>query len=77
MTTPYHGYLKCLVISGLGKMDKHLNPCWDGGHIKFFSVRTLSELICDNGFENVQFYFAGRVPCLWKNMICVAQKSHE
>jgi len=29
-TTPYHGYLKNLVLSLLNKWDAHANPLWDG-----------------------------------------------
>src|SRR6185503_17585807 len=40
--TPYHGYLKNLVLAATGKMDAHFSALHDGGHIKFFSVNTLS-----------------------------------
>ena len=72
--TPYHGYLKNLAISLLDKWDAHHGVHWDGGHIKFFSVRTLGELVARHGFQDLTFYFHGRLPWLWKHMICVAQK---
>ncbi len=74
LTTPYHGYLKYLVLGLTGQMDKHLNPLYDCGHIKFFSTKTLSQLISKCGFKNVQFEFFGRFPGLWKSMICMARK---
>lgn len=73
--TPYHGYLKDLAIAIAGKWDSHHNPNWDGGHIKFFSVRSLRELVESHGFGEATFHFHGRAPWLWKNMICVARKT--
>lgn len=73
--TPYHGYLKNLVLAASGKMDAHLSALHDGGHIKFFSVRTLSNLMTGHAFENLSFTFYGRAPWLWKNMICHARKA--
>lgn len=72
--TPYHGYLKNLALSVTGRMDEHFTALWDGGHIKFFSVGTLSELIEENGFTDLSFSYYGRAPYLWKNMICHARK---
>jgi 2-polyprenyl-3-methyl-5-hydroxy-6-metoxy-1,4-benzoquinol methylase len=73
--TPYHSYLKNLVLSISGRMDAHFTALWDGGHIKFFSVRTLSELIAGHGFTELSFSYYGRAPYLWKNMICHARRS--
>ncbi|MBW4522133.1 MAG: class I SAM-dependent methyltransferase [Scytolyngbya sp. HA4215-MV1] len=70
ITTPYHGYIKNLVLALLGKMDQHLNPLWDGGHIKFFSVATLQELLISEGYRDLKFSFSGRSPYLWKTMLC-------
>ncbi|HJP91871.1 MAG TPA: methyltransferase domain-containing protein [Pyrinomonadaceae bacterium] len=72
--TPYHGYLKNLVLAVSGKMDAHFSALHDGGHIKFFSVRTLSNLMTTHSFEDLRFTFYGRAPLLWKNMICHARK---
>jgi SAM-dependent methyltransferase len=73
--TPYHGYLKNLVLSISGRMDRHFGALDDGGHIKFFSVNTLSSLIQSNGFADLKFDFYGRAPWLWMNMICHARKN--
>jgi 2-polyprenyl-3-methyl-5-hydroxy-6-metoxy-1,4-benzoquinol methylase len=72
--TPYYGYLKNLAISALGKWDLHHGVHWDGGHIKLFSVETLRLALERNGFSNCRFVYYGRLPYLWKNMICVAEK---
>jgi len=73
--TPYHGYLKNLVLAATGKMDSHFSVLHDGGHIKFFSVRTLSKLMGSHAFEDLSFTFYGRAPWLRKNMICHARKA--
>ncbi|HKG48390.1 MAG TPA: methyltransferase domain-containing protein [Pyrinomonadaceae bacterium] len=73
--TPYHGYLKNLAIAATGKMDAHFSVLHDGGHIKFFSVNTLSRLVRSHGFQDLSFTFYGRAPWLWKNMICHARKT--
>ena len=75
--TPYHGYLKNLVLAAAGKMDSHFSALHDGGHIKFFSVKTLSTLMRSHGFEDLNFTFYGRAPWLWKNMICHARKAAQ
>jgi len=74
--TPYHGYLKNVVLAATGKMDAHFSVLHDGGHIKFFSVRTLSKLMLSHGFEDLSFTYYGRAPWLWKNMICHARSNH-
>lgn len=73
--TPYHGYIKNLVLAATGKMDSHFSALHDGGHIKFFSVKTLSQLMTSHAFEDLSFTFYGRAPWLWKNMICHARKA--
>ncbi len=70
ITTPYHGYLKNLVLAVSGKMDAHFHVDWDGGHIKFFSVSSLQKLLESEGYTDINFKFAGRLPYLWKSMLC-------
>lgn len=74
ITTPYHGYFKNVALSLAGKMDSHFTALWDGGHIKFWSCRTLSILLEECGFEVVSIQGAGRLPFLWKSMIVLARK---
>jgi hypothetical protein len=73
ISTPYHGYLKNIALSIFNKWDKHHTVLWHGGHIKFWSRKTLTQLLQDNGFEVVGFVGAGRFPYLWKSMILVAR----
>lgn len=74
VTTPYHGYIKNLVLSLLGKWDHHHTALWDGGHIKFWSRKTLTELLESEGFVVKEFSGVGRFPYLWKSMLLVAQR---
>ena len=74
VSTPYHGYLKNLVLAATGKMDAHFTALWDGGHIKFWSRATLTELLLECGFDEVCFRGAGRLPLLWKSMVLRARK---
>ena len=74
MSTPYHGYWKNLALALTGKMDSHFTALWDHGHVKFWSIRTLGELLAEAGFVNVRFERIGRVPALAKSMIAIAQK---
>lgn len=69
VTTPYHGYLKNLLLSLLNKWDQHLTPFWLHGHIKFWSRKTLTKLFEDEGFRQVSFQGLGRLPWLWMTML--------
>jgi 2-polyprenyl-3-methyl-5-hydroxy-6-metoxy-1,4-benzoquinol methylase len=74
ISTPYHGYLKNLALSLANKWDTHHTPLWSGGHIKFWSRKTLSTLLQAEGFNVMEFHGTGRLPFLWKSMILVASK---
>jgi 2-polyprenyl-3-methyl-5-hydroxy-6-metoxy-1,4-benzoquinol methylase len=75
VSTPYHGYLKNLALAISGNLDTHFTVLWDGGHIKFFSIQTLRQLLSEVGFEDIRFIRVGRIPPLAKSMIAVARKS--
>lgn len=74
ISTPYHGYLKNLALSLFGAWDRHFTALWHGGHIKFWSPRTLVTLLRERGFEFESFHGVGRFPYLWKSMIIVARR---
>lgn len=74
LTTPYHGYLKNLALSVANKWDDHHTALWHGGHVKFWSRATLTQLLQENGFEVSGFSGVGRLPWLWKSMVLVARK---
>ncbi|MFX7844634.1 methyltransferase domain-containing protein, partial [Acinetobacter baumannii] len=67
MSTPYHGYVKNLMLSVFNRWDRHLDPHWHGGHIKFWSRATLARLLREAGFSVEAFAGVGRVPYLWKS----------
>lgn len=73
LSTPYHGYLKNLVLSIFNKWDSHLNPLWLGGHIKVWSAKTLSRVLTSNGFTVTGFKGCGRIPYLWMSMVIKAK----
>jgi 2-polyprenyl-6-hydroxyphenyl methylase/3-demethylubiquinone-9 3-methyltransferase len=74
ISTPYHGYWKNLVLAILGKFDNHFHALWDHGHIKFWSKKTLSELLLEAGFVDIKFLNVGRLPFIAKSMIAIARK---
>jgi 2-polyprenyl-6-hydroxyphenyl methylase/3-demethylubiquinone-9 3-methyltransferase len=74
ISAPYHGYLKNLTIALLGHGDSHYDPLWEGGHIHFFSRSTMSALLTQAGFRDIEFAGAGRCPYLWKSLVMAATK---
>jgi 2-polyprenyl-3-methyl-5-hydroxy-6-metoxy-1,4-benzoquinol methylase len=75
LTAPYHGYVKNVLLALSGRLDTHFTALWDGGHIKFFSRATITELVEEQGFRVTEFVGAGRVPWLWKSMLIRAELS--
>lgn len=74
ISTPYNGWLKNVALSLLGQMDRHWTVLWPGGHIKFWSRKTLTHLLESNGFKVYWFIGCGRLPYLWKSMMLCAKK---
>lgn len=74
LSTPYHGYLKNLALSLVNGWDKHFDVTWDGGHVKFFSRKTIQLMAVEAGFKNLRIFGVGRLPGLWKSMFLLAQK---
>ena len=74
ISTPYHGYLKNLAISVVDGWDRHFGVDWDGGHIKFFSRRTLASFMEQGGFRDIRFFGVGRFPGFWKSMLMTGEK---
>lgn len=77
ISTPFHGYIKNLALSLVNGWDNHFDVSWDGGHIKFFSEKTLERLVAKSGFEEIRFSNVGRIPYLRKSMICVAKRPSD
>jgi 2-polyprenyl-6-hydroxyphenyl methylase/3-demethylubiquinone-9 3-methyltransferase len=74
VSTPYHGWLKNVALAASGKLDAHHEALRAGGHIKFFSRRTLERLLVDAGFREPRFIGTGRIPLVWKSMILSATR---
>ncbi len=74
ISTPYHGYLKNLTLALSGKMDAHFTALWEHGHIKFWSIKTLTRLLSEKGLVVDRFRFAGRFRYLAKSMVAVAHR---
>jgi 2-polyprenyl-3-methyl-5-hydroxy-6-metoxy-1,4-benzoquinol methylase len=74
LTTPYHGYFKNLAISVVDGWDKHFTALQEHMHIKFWSKRTLSQLLEGNGFSRPKWKNVGRIPMLAKSMIATVKK---
>ena len=77
ISTPYHGYFKNLLISLLNLNDKHYTVSWPHGHIKFFSVKTLTELINRYNFSIESVNFSGRFYPFSHSMIFVLKKNKK
>ena len=58
-------------------MDRHFTALWDHGHIKFWSIETLTALLIEAGFRDIEFIRVGRIPQLAKSLIAVARKPGE
>ncbi len=71
LSTPYHGLVKNLVLAVHG-FEKHFDP--DGGHIRFFTPKSLRQLLERSGFKVERILCLGRFWPLWMNMLILAEK---
>ena len=71
LTTPYHGWLKNLLLITFN-FERHFHPT--SGHIRFFTVRSLSECLEAAGFRVERVAGIGRRWPVWKSMFVVARK---
>jgi len=74
VTTPYHNYLKNVTLCLAGKWDSHHDVMHDGGHIKFFSPKTLGTMMESEGFRKAGWKGCGRFSGLWKSMVMWGNK---
>lgn len=74
VSTPYHGWLKNVLIAASGKFDAHFQPLRTHGHIKFWSSNTLHTLLKDAGFGPIRFQRVGRIPQLACSLMAFAQR---
>jgi 2-polyprenyl-3-methyl-5-hydroxy-6-metoxy-1,4-benzoquinol methylase len=78
LSTPDYGnYFRNLFLSALNRWDHHHSPLWEGGHIKFFSRRTLRELLERGPFRIKQWDSVAscRAPIFPMSMIALAERT--
>lgn len=71
VTTPFHGLFKNLVLVLFG-FDIHFNPI--GPHIRFFTKRSLTELLRGYGLHACEYGYYGRFYPLSHSILVIAQK---
>lgn len=75
ISTPYNGYWKSLGLAIAGKWPLHHKPLRLGGHIKFFSVHDLSQVLTEEGFVIERIERVGRaIPAFAMSMVAVVRK---
>lgn len=71
LTTPYHGFLKNLLIVLL-KFDRHFNP--EYSHIRYFDKKGLSRCLNRAGLSPCNWSGIGRFYLFWRTWFVVARK---
>lgn len=71
LTTPYHGLVKNLALAVSG-FERHFDVT--GGHIRFFTDRSLRRLLEADGFELISVVHFGRVPPAWAGVFVWARR---
>ena len=72
LTTPYHGFIKNLLIVFLS-FDRHYDPY--GEHIRFFSRHSLQRCLEQSGFVVEHWTGVGRSWPVWMSQFVVARKT--
>lgn len=70
LSTPYHGFIKNIICAATN-FEEHFNS---GIHIRFFTRKSLRNLLEKNGFEILKYYNVGRFFPVEKSMVVVARK---
>jgi SAM-dependent methyltransferase len=72
VTTPYHGRMALAALAlRPGAIDEHFDPRAD--HLRFFTTRTLREVLTDAGFADIEIEAVGGVPLLRAALHAVAR----
>jgi 2-polyprenyl-3-methyl-5-hydroxy-6-metoxy-1,4-benzoquinol methylase len=76
-TPEFGSYWKNLLYSITNKWDVVHSPWWDGGHIKFFSRKSLRMILEEQDFVDFQWGTITNVniPILPMSMICICRRS--
>ena len=71
LSTEYHGRVK-LAVMALGVFPRHFDP--RGTHIRFYTRRSLREVLADHGFADVRISTANGPPLLRSTMLATARR---
>jgi hypothetical protein len=71
LTMPYHGLIKNLAVAAFN-FERHFHVY--GGHIRFFTTRSLKSALDDAGFELETTAGIGRMWPLSKSLFAAARK---
>lgn len=71
LTTPYHGRVKNVAIA-LTRFEAHADPV--GQHLRFYTRRSLRDLLDDFGFEAIEVSVAGGPPLLRESLHAIARR---
>ncbi len=71
ISTPYHGTIKNLIIALIG-FDTAFNPLYQ--HIRFFTKKSLTNLLIENGFKIIDYGQYGRFRPVSMGMYFIAKK---
>ena len=76
LTTPYHGRVTTLLLGLRAKaFDAHFDPRAD--HLRFFTARTLSAVLHDAGFAEVEIRACGGPPLLRRALPVARPRRHH
>jgi len=74
LSTPSHGRMALLALALSPRaFDAHFDPRSD--HLRFYSARSLAELLVDFGFHDVQVAARGGVPGARRTLLAAARRS--
>jgi 2-polyprenyl-6-hydroxyphenyl methylase/3-demethylubiquinone-9 3-methyltransferase len=72
ITTPYHGWLKNMLIVTFG-FERHFDVEWQ--HIRFWTKRSLAKVAGTHGLKPVAWHSVGRIPWLAKSFFVVFERA--
>jgi SAM-dependent methyltransferase len=71
VTTPYHGRVSLAALALRGRVDEHFDPRAD--HLRFFTARTLRDVLGEAGFAEIEVRAIGGAPLLRAALHVVAR----
>lgn len=74
VSAPYHGRFKNILLASLA-FEKHFDVV--GGHVRFFTLRSLAAVLQAAGFHVERTWRLGRFWLVWNDMVFLARKPAE